>query len=194
MATMSLPTLFLALLLALHPFSGVLAFAPPAAAAARSCYKSSSSASSSPSDNDDAFTMKSSSSTRNNTRKAFLQSMLTTAVTATVAMQPTAAANAATTQAASFLGTYSDPINHPGGTRTITLIDGASTGDYQLAQVNGGGGRGEPKEYTLPAVIFGDRAIVIDFSPKGGPKDFAGVLQSDGSIKFLRDGNRWPRL
>lgn len=109
-------------------------------------------------------------------------------------MQPTAAANAATTQAASFLGTYSDPINHPGGTRTITLIDGASTGDYQLAQVNGGGGRGEPKEYTLPAVIFGDRAIVIDFSPKGGPRDFAGVLESDGSIKFLRDGNRWPRL
>jgi hypothetical protein len=130
-----------------------------------------------------------------NTRKAFLQSMLTAAAaTATVAMQPTAAANAATTQAASFLGTYSDPINHPGGTRTITLIDGASNGDYQLAQVNGGGGRGEPKEYTLPAVIFGDRAIVIDFSPKGGPRDFAGVLESDGSIKFLRDGNRWPRL
>lgn len=111
-------------------------------------------------------------------------------------MQPTFASAATTSSkgAASFLGTYSDPINHPGGTRTITLIDGASNGDYQLAQVKGGGGRGEPAEYILPAVIFGDRAIVIDFSPKGGPRDFAGVLESDGSIRFVRDGNRWPRL
>ena len=111
-------------------------------------------------------------------------------------MQPTVASAATTSPkgAAAFLGTYSDPINHPGGTRTITLIDGASNGDYQLAQVKGGGGRGEPAEYILPAVIFGDRAIVIDFSPKGGPRDFAGVLESDGSIRFVRDGNRWPRL
>ena len=44
-------------------------------------------------------------------------------------------------------------------------------------------------------MIAGDRAIIIDFSPKGGPRDFTGVLDSkDGSIKFLRDGNRWPRL
>ena len=177
-----LPTLFLALLLlALHPLSEVRAFAPPAnffAAADRSC----SSKLSSYLDDE----------TNNTNRKVFLQTMLTTAAAAVVtSVQP---ANAATTSAASFLGTYSDPINHPGGTRTITLIDGASNGDYQLAQIKGGGGRGEPTEYQLPAVIFGDRAIVIDFSPKGGPRDFAGVLQSDGSIRFLRDGNVWPRL
>ena len=94
---------------------------------------------------------------------------------------------------ADFLGTYSDPINHPGGKRTIKLL-GETFGDYTLAQVYGGGGVGEPKEYVLPAVIFGDRAIVIDFSPKGGPRDFTGVLEKDGSIKFLRDGNRWPRI
>ena len=99
-----------------------------------------------------------------------------------------------------FCGKFSDPINHPGGTRTITLIDSspgtaATIGDYRLARVTGGGGRGEPKEYVLPAIIAGDRAIIIDFSPKGGPRDFTGVLDSkDGSIKFLRDGNRWPRL
>ena len=97
-----------------------------------------------------------------------------------------------------FCGKFSDPINHPGGTRTITLIDINPTttiGDYRLARVTGGGGRGEPKEYVLPAMIAGDRAIIIDFSPKGGPRDFTGVLDSkDGSIKFLRDGNRWPRL
>ena len=99
-----------------------------------------------------------------------------------------------------FCGKFSDPINHPGGTRTITLIDSSpetttTIGDYHLARVTGGGGRGEPKEYVLPAMIAGDRAIIIDFSPKGGPRDFTGVLDSkDGSIKFLRDGNRWPRL
>ena len=185
-ATMFLPTLFVAILLALHPLSEVQAFAPPANfAAARSCASRSSSS-----------LAETDSSATDNNRKAFLQSMLTAAATVvtSVTLQPATAANAATLPAASFLGTYSDPINHPGGTRTITLIDGASNGDYQLAQIKGGGGRGEPKEYILPAVILGDRAIVIDFSPKGGPRDFAGVLESDGSIKFLRDGNRWPRL
>lgn len=91
-----------------------------------------------------------------------------------------------------FCGTYSDPINHPGGKRTISLLDG-KTGDYQLAQVLGGGGIGEPESYILPAVILGDRTIIIDFSPKGGPRDFVGIL--DGKdIKFLKDGNRWPRI
>ena len=90
-----------------------------------------------------------------------------------------------------FCGTYTDPINHPGGTRTIRLI-GEKVGDYQLAEVEGGGGVGEPKSFVLPAVVVGDRAIIIDFSPKGGPRDFTGVIDKDG-IRFPRDGNRWPR-
>ncbi|KAL7537265.1 hypothetical protein ACHAXR_007709 [Thalassiosira sp. AJA248-18] len=110
-----------------------------------------------------------------------------------LSLKPSAAV-AANTGAEKFVGTYSDPINHPGGTRTIKLVDGAVVGDYQLAEVFGGGGRGEPKEYVLPAVVVADRAIIIDFNPKGGPRDFSGVLEKDGSIKFIRDGNRWPRL
>lgn len=94
--------------------------------------------------------------------------------------------------AEAFVGTFSDPINHPGGKRTIRLLD-QTVGDYQLAEVLGGGGVGEPKNYVLPAAVIGDRTIVIDFSPKGGPRDFVGVLDK-GDIKFLRDGNRWPRL
>lgn len=94
--------------------------------------------------------------------------------------------------AAAFVGTYSDPINHPGGKRTIKLLD-TKVGDYQLAEVIGGGGIGEPKNYVLPAAVIGDRTIVIDFSPKGGPRDFVGVLDGN-DIKFLKDGNRWPRL
>ena len=68
-------------------------------------------------------------------------------VTAGVASSPSPASAAATTatEAEAFVGKYSDPINHPGGTRDIKLVNGATVGDYTLAQVFGGGGRGEPK-------------------------------------------------
>jgi len=95
--------------------------------------------------------------------------------------------------ASAFLGTYSDPINHPGGTRTVEFVTGSS-GDYQLAKVTGGGGQGEPEKFTLPAVILGGRSIIIDFTPKGGPPDFMGVLDEAGGIQFVKDGNVWPRV
>ena len=76
---------------------------------------------------------------------------------------------------------------------------GISAG-FRLAEVTGGGGRGEPASFTLPAKVGmldnGNEAITIDFSPKGGPKDFTGVFEinSDGTkgIRFLRDRNFWP--
>ncbi len=130
---------------------------------------------------------------------ALLGSHATLAVVAPpeIARAAAAAAEAAANPATRFCGTFSDPVNHPGGTRTISLLDGGGSfvGDYRLASVRGRGGRGEPRDYVLPAVVIGDRAIIIDFSPKGGPRDFTGVLDpKDGSIRFLRDGNRWPRL
>ena len=140
------------------------------------------------------------SSTTIGRRDALLRSsavMTAGAATAVVsfasASAPKPAEAATPADASAFVGTYSDPINHPGGKRSIVLLDGKTVGDYQLAEVRGGGGVGEPKSYVLPALILGGRAIIIDFSPKGGPRDFTGVL--DGKdIKFLRDGNRWPRL
>lgn len=95
-----------------------------------------------------------------------------------------------------FVGTYSDP-NHPGGVREITLLD-EWDGRFRKAEVKGGGGRGEPTNYVLPARIeAGDASIVIDFSPKGGPADFKGVWEEgdkgDG-IRFVRDGNFWPQM
>lgn len=131
-------------------------------------------------------------------RRNALGGMLNTAAAAAAVLSgasaaiPKSAEAATPVDASAFVGTYSDPINHPGGKRTIVLL-GQTVGDYQMAEVRGGGGVGEPKSYVLPAVILGGRAIIIDFSPKGGPRDFTGVL--DGKdIKFLRDGNRWPRL
>ena len=94
-----------------------------------------------------------------------------------------------------FAGRYTDP-NHPGGFREVSVLPG-KVGSYQLAKIEGGGGRGEPESYTLPAVIIerADRQqIIIDFSapPKNGPRDFAGQWEQSG-IRFLRDGNFWPK-
>lgn len=92
----------------------------------------------------------------------------------------------------SFAGSYTDP-NHPGGKTTIRLT-GQKVGDYVLAEVVGGGGKNEPANYTLPAVLMGERTIFIDFTSKGGPRNFVGFLNKDGDIDFLKDGNRWSRI
>ena len=67
-----------------------------------------------------------------------------------------------------FEGFYTDPENHPGGSRKITVDDG-TIGVFRQAWIDGGGGEGEPASYTLPALVKGDR-IIADFSvpPKGG--------------------------
>ena len=97
-----------------------------------------------------------------------------------------------------FIGRYTDPNNHPGGYREITTLPG-SVGAYRLANVHGGQGKGEPASYDLPAIIVErpDQAqIIIDFSapPKNGPRDFAGVWDPKaGGIRFVRDGNFWPK-
>lgn len=65
-------------------------------------------------------------------RREMLHSMM--AVASTLAIFPPLAAEAASSGAEKFVGTYSDPINHPGGKRTIKLVEGAIVGDYQLAE------------------------------------------------------------
>ena len=112
-------------------------------------------------------------------------------------MPHAAAAADDTTTSSVFVGRYTDP-NHPGGTREVTLLK-EKIGAYRLAIVHGGGGRGEPESYDLPAVIVerpGSAAsIIIDFSvaPKNGPRDFAGVWDK-GGIRFARDGNFWTKM
>mmetsp|Transcript_12630 Transcript_12630/g.32032 ORF Transcript_12630/g.32032 Transcript_12630/m.32032 type:complete len:152 (-) Transcript_12630:788-1243(-) len=98
-----------------------------------------------------------------------------------------------------FVGSYTDPM-HPGGTRTISLQN-TKVGGFQLAKIVGGGGVGEPESFELPAMVNG-ASITIDFSPKGGPKDFTGYWDEDG-IKFPPTprqiergntaGNKWPK-
>ena len=113
-----------------------------------------------------------------------------------------AAAEDNETTSSVILGTYTDPINHPGGTRTIALTGTALAG-FELAEITGGGGRGEPKQFTLPAMISkcprnnagASICITIDFSPKGGPRDFTGYWDADKQgIRFPADGNFWPKV
>ena len=67
--------------------------------------------------------------------------------------------------------------------------------DFRYAEVKGGKGKGEPEQFTLKAKA-GKRGltdfIIIDFSPKGGPKDFEGVWEGNG-IRFPKDNNKWPQ-
>ena len=63
-----------------------------------------------------------------------------------------------------FVGRYTDPINHPGGIRDITLTD-TFIGEYRLVKVVGCGGRGEPKEYVLPGLV--DASAQIKFCAHG---------------------------
>ena len=121
--------------------------------------------------------------------------------TATVLVAAPLVAGAATTDSSVLLGTYTDPENHPGGTRTIELA-GTGFGGFQLAKITGGGGKGEPENYELNGMISpcpgrGAKAewcITIDFSPKGGPADFGGFWDAEANgIRFPADGNFWPK-
>ena len=69
-------------------------------------------------------------------------------------------------------GFYTDPENHPGGTRKITVDDG-TIGVFRQAWIDGGGGEGEPESYTLPALVKGDRIIARPRRPKGCSCDAA---------------------
>ena len=93
-----------------------------------------------------------------------------------------------------FEGRYTDPA-HPGGFREITMLDEWKE-EYRLAEVKGGKGKGEPEHFTLKARA-GKRGltdyIIIDFSPKGGPKDVEGVWEGNG-IRFPKDNNKWPQV
>ena len=71
-----------------------------------------------------------------------------------------------------FEGFYTDPENHPGGSRKITVDDG-TIGVFRQAWIDGGGGEGEPASYTLPALVKGDRIIARPRRPKGCSCDAA---------------------
>ena len=92
-----------------------------------------------------------------------------------------------------FTGSYDDP-NHPNCLRLISIPS-----DDGLAYVNGTDGNpgcppdGSGLHWTLTGKIQGD-TILVDVSPKGGPRDLKGVWEP-GPAPGIRwpDGNVWKK-
>lgn len=94
------------------------------------------------------------------------------------------AANAAT----DFTGSYADPF-HPYCLREITQVTGATAGAATVSGTDGTPGcppDGSGRVWSLVGKIEGD-SILVDFTPKGGPKDLKGVWES-----APKPGIRWP--
>jgi len=129
-----------------------------------------------------------------NNRYAALTKRLDDFVALTNPAEPTSTSSVPiATVASPYAGTYTDPINHPGGTRRISV---ESDGKRILCQ--GGGGRGEPANYELSGFVNDSGDVFVDFTPKGGPKDFRGHLDVARScIVWTGPGDKelnfWPK-
>mmetsp|Transcript_45821 Transcript_45821/g.84013 ORF Transcript_45821/g.84013 Transcript_45821/m.84013 type:complete len:165 (+) Transcript_45821:54-548(+) len=100
--------------------------------------------------------------------------------------------NALPAVAAPWAGKYTDP-NHPGCKREIAV--NGKTLEIKGTDGKPGCGPGiEEKAWTLSARLeeeSGD-SVLIDFAPKGGPKNLLGTWDKNG-IKFP-DGNKWTKV
>ena len=80
--------------------------------------------------------------------------------------------------------TSTDP-KHPNCLRNIAVEKGNPN-----AQISGTDGNpgcppgGEGKTWALSGKVDGD-SLLVDFSPKGGPKDLKGTWDGDGIRKYL---------
>ena len=113
-------------------------------------------------------------------------------VTAVATISAAIAGGPAGVHAVDFSGSYADP-NHPNCVREVQVVD------PKLADVTGTDGTpgcppdGSGRKWSLVGKIDGD-SILIDFTPKGGPKDLKGVWESSPvpGIRFP-DGNLWSK-
>lgn len=118
-----------------------------------------------------------------------------------------ASATAAKTGAASpFQGDYDDP-NHPSCLRQVKVVgaplraDG-SRSQYPVIEVTGYDGKGSGATCTdrptradlwkVTGTVKSKDTAVIDFSPKGGPKDLLAKFENDGIV--FPDGNKWTKV
>lgn len=119
--------------------------------------------------------------------RILLQNVISAAaLSAAIATTPIASENV------NFAGSYADP-NHPNCLREIQVIDPPNA---KITGTDGDPGcppDGSGTEWSLIGTIKDD-TILIDFSPKGGPKDLKGVWEPSpvAGIRFP-DGNLWSK-
>lgn len=111
-------------------------------------------------------------------RRAFVKASLAGTVLAST--RPAFAASA-------IDGEYWDP-QHPRGLRTV-MVDGGTATIV---------GQDEPEapQWKLAGDVAEDSTLLIDFQPKGGPKDLKGkfVNNMDNVGIVFPDGNRWVKV
>lgn len=81
-----------------------------------------------------------------------------------------------------MIRTYADP-NHDGAERKVLFQNGTV--------LITGKDSAEGDEWSLGGT-FKDEALLVDFSPKGGPKDLKGSISADGIT--WPDGNTWAMI
>lgn len=95
--------------------------------------------------------------------------------------------------AADFAGSYSDP-NHPNCLRSIEIV---SKSNVAVSGTDGNPGcppDGAGNPWKLSGTVSGS-TILVDFSPKGGPKNLQGIYvdSAEPGIQWP-DGNKWSKL
>lgn len=90
-----------------------------------------------------------------------------------------------------FSGKYSDP-KHPNCRREIVYVDRTTV---KVKGTDGNPGcppDGSGKPWELLGKINGD-SILVDFSPKGGPKNLEGIFDGETAPESIKwpDGNSW---
>jgi hypothetical protein len=124
---------------------------------------------------------------KNNPQSALQKAAAIVTISAAIATAPMAA-NA--DLGVDFTGSYADP-KHPNCLREVRIVSG------NKADVSGTDGTpgcptdGSGKKWDLVGKIEGD-SILVDFTPKGGPKDLKGVWEP-APVPGIRwpDGNLW---
>lgn len=124
-----------------------------------------------------------------------------------IAAESASATSAKTGQASPFTGEYDDP-NHPNCLRQVKVVGAPLRGDgtrsaNPIIEVTGYDGKSGDKMCTdrptrsdlwkLQGTVNRNNVeAVIDFSPKGGPKNLKATFDNDGIV--FPDGNRWTKV
>ena len=93
-----------------------------------------------------------------------------------------------------FSGPYADP-KHPNCLRSIEVV---TKSDVSVSGTDGTPGcpaDGSGNPWKLSGSVSGS-TILVDFSPKGGPKNLQGIYVDSSSEPGIQwpDGNKWTRI